>query len=102
MQEGEFRASIVKQVIGYVVTTFSGSLYEGLPTAKAVRRLNGNVDPTPRQGPDGEWKRFQNRIYVEEGYPMIFDWDGTGKCTVTSEVVKFEAKGIDYDGAVVS
>ena len=102
MQEGEFRESVVRQVIGYRVTTFSGSLYEVLPTAKVCRRLHGNVDPTPRQGPDGEWKHFHNRVYIEEGSPMVFDWDGEGHCTMTSDVVKFEATGVDYDGDVVS
>lgn len=38
--------------------TKSGSMYEVDTSAKRIRRLIGMVDPTPRQGKDGEWRVY--------------------------------------------
>lgn len=95
--EGEFRDPIVQKVEGYRVVTMSGSLYEVLPNHRVCRRLNGQVNPTPRQGPDGQWKPYVNAVRPEVGEPMLFDWDGDGiGCTLTSNAVKVDPATIDY------
>lgn len=55
-------------------TTISGSVYEVDTKAKKIRRLNGNGDPTPRQGKDGEWQRYLNDITVEKDQPVWIQW----------------------------
>ena len=41
-------------------TTVSGSVYEVNTDSKQIRRLNGAKDPTPRQGPDGQWRAYSD------------------------------------------
>lgn len=95
--EGEFRDPIVEKVEGWRIQTYSGSVYEVLPTVQVSRRLSGLVDPTPRQGPDGQWKTYVNKVNPTVGEPMIFDWDGDGiGCTMTSAVTAIEADVIDF------
>jgi hypothetical protein len=76
-------------------TTRTGSVYElqldgnGLDSGE-IRRLTGVNDPTPRQGPDGEWNQFtwsDGKPIV--GQPYLIGWrieGGVMKSTVTSEV----------------
>lgn len=69
--------------------TESGSTYELDRSNNQIRRLNGTEDPTPRQGKDGEWKKFSACTEVQKGYSVIIEWDNVqnpGKCTVTSPV----------------
>lgn len=62
------------------------SVYELDLEGKRMRRLEGENDPTPRQGPDGEWKTYHSSgPHDPMGY--LIDWDGEGHCTLTSGVV---------------
>jgi hypothetical protein len=65
--------------------TVSGSAYELDKDNNKIRRLEGAIDPTPRQGPDGEWKTFEFCSQVCEGRPVLIVWEGT-KSTMTSLV----------------
>jgi hypothetical protein len=69
-----------------------------------VRRLAGRADPTPRQGPDGEWKHLAIPIPFEDillDVPLIFVWnileDGTMQSTMTSNVVGVERAWVTDD-----
>lgn len=55
-------------------TTVSGSLYEVDQENKKIRRLNGNADPTPRQGKDGEWRGYLNDLHIEVGQSVVIAW----------------------------
>lgn len=67
--------------------TESGSVYQVDDERNLIRRLSGSNDPTPRQGPDGEWKHFHKlRDDLVPGAIVIF-WDET-RCTMTSRVVR--------------
>ncbi len=65
--------------------TISGSTYEIDRTKSQARRLQGQKDPTPRQGPDGEWKKFSSCSEVRVGHPVLIQWEGI-KGTLTSIV----------------
>lgn len=72
------------------------SIYEVDTENKRIRRLNGKDDPTPRQGPDGEWKPYLELMNdVKIGDPLIIAWTqdnntGVVKTTMTSTIVSFE------------
>ena len=73
------------------VRTQSGSVYE-IDDCR-VRRLSGERDPTPRQGPDGEWRTCMGISGPEVGWPMTFMWsvdENVIKATMTSPVVSVE------------
>lgn len=53
-------------------TTASGSTYEVDKDNKQVRRLNGKNDPTPRQGQDGQWRKYADISVVVGDSAMIF------------------------------
>jgi len=56
-------------------TTVSGSSYEIDLKEKKVRRLNGRIDPQPRQGKDGEWKKYLEVLGPTVGRPVVIFWD---------------------------
>lgn len=71
------------------------STYELDRENSRIRRLEGLDAPTPRQGPDGEWKTYATLTPVVE--PVVpsdetprlsffIDWDGEGHGTLTSPV----------------
>lgn len=51
------------------------SSYELNNTTGYIRRLSGIKDPTPRQGPDGEWKKLKEIANVEVGKCAIIVWE---------------------------
>lgn len=66
-------------------TTASGSVYEVNTDSKQIRRLNGDKDPTPRQGPDGQWRAYEE-IFPDPptvGRPLVIRWDS--KTDLTNE-----------------
>lgn len=68
------------------------STYEVDWTNLRVRRMEGQLNPTPRQGDDGEWQSAL-RIGVGWGNCLVFVWrivDGVAKSTVTSQIVTEE------------
>ena len=65
--------------------TISGSIYEIDRVRSQARRLEGQKNPTPRQGPDGEWKKFSSCSEVRAGHPVLIQWEGI-KGTLTSIV----------------
>jgi hypothetical protein len=82
-----------------IVKTKTGSVYEIDEQNKRVRRMQGVIDPTPRQGKDGEWKEYKTVAVV--GQPpavgFFFDWTGLGNGTLTSPIVEL----IEDDGTVL-
>ncbi len=61
-----------------------------------IRRLEGVNDPTPRQGPDGEWKTFSSISEIAIGLPVVINWryneeKGVDECTITSAVTEIIA-----------
>lgn len=65
------------------------SLYEVDRENKRVRRLTSNHDPTPRQGPDGEWTSFEEVVGLQPGVSMVIIWsqeDAVPKTTRTSTI----------------
>jgi hypothetical protein len=72
--------------------TISGSLYEVDEAKQSVRRLIGINDPTPRQGNDGEWRKYLDATDVAVGQGVLFVWEmvpgiiATAKSTLTSPV----------------
>lgn len=62
-------------------TTISGSLYEVDQENKKIRRLNGNADPTPRQGKDGEWRGYLNDLHIEVGQSVVIAWADSHQLT---------------------
>lgn len=76
--------------------TATGSTYEVCVDdggGTLARRLSGRGEPTPRFGPDGEW-RAALRAEVGLGRSAVIVWgadeDGVGKYTRTSRVVEVE------------
>jgi len=68
------------------------STYEVDWTNLRVRRLEGQLSPTPRQGEDGQWKDAL-RVGVGWGNCLVFVWrieEGVAKSTVTSQIVSEE------------
>lgn len=73
------------------VYTESGSVYELDEVQRRVRRLSGVTTPTARQSADGEWQEYA-KLYVlplaHGQVCLMFDWNGDGKCTMTSVILK--------------
>jgi hypothetical protein len=74
--------------------TESGSVYEADISGLRIRRLEGQRDPTPRQGKDGEWKEVLRFGDFKIGYPAVFVWNLVDeeigivvKTTVTSNLI---------------
>ncbi len=70
------------------------SVYEIDTENKMIRRLTGIRDATPRQGKDGEWKKYGEISKIAVGEKVVFMWaeeDGILKTTVTSQVVEIDA-----------
>jgi hypothetical protein len=65
--------------------TLSGSAYELDRSKNQIRRLEGTEDPTPRQGPDGEWKAFEYCSEVQVDHSVLIRWEGVCS-TITSQV----------------
>ena len=83
-----------------IFRTTTGSVYEIDRQANRVRRMAGVKDPTPRQGPDGEWKTFVDCMGVYVGSQALFIWeevekDGVPimKTTATSPIVEIYKEG---------
>lgn len=75
--------------------TESGSIYEVDLENMRCRRVTGVRSATPRQGIDGEWKKFKYASVIAIGGPVLFTWevvvDGTEyvqRCTSTSRVTE--------------
>jgi hypothetical protein len=79
--------------------TRSGSLYEIDTTNQQIRRLNGTADPTPRQGADGEYRKYVELfpLVPTVGQSLLIVWDkdvipppaeGSIPTTITSPVVE--------------
>ena len=72
-------------------TTASGSVYEVNTDSKQIRRLNGVKDPTPRQGPDGQWRAYKdvypNPIVVGAGVVIVWGPE-TALLAETEETLK--------------
>jgi len=68
-----------------IFQTISGSTYELDLEGKKIRRMEGIIDPTPRQGVDGEWRTFETCSEVVVGQVVLIVWKGI-KSTVTSNV----------------
>lgn len=79
-----------------LIRTESGSTYEHDPKEKRIRRLEGELQPTPRQGSDGEWKLYGELVGPEVGKSMgiiwRFDIDGQiiARTTITSYVISID------------
>lgn len=81
--------------------TETGSVYEVDSDNKRIRRLNGNSDPTIRQGKDGEWKSFES-IEISVNESAVIFWNpkttpllegslpSATPATVTSLVVRID------------
>lgn len=72
------------------VITESGSNYEIDLENSQIRRIEGTHEPTPRQGPDGIWKKYDTLGSIEVGKPLLIVWavvNGTvAQSTITSPV----------------
>ena len=69
-------------------TTYN-STYEIDPEQARIRRLEGLNQPTPRQGADGDWKRYEAISAVTIGLCVTIIWrfvDGVGQGTRTGPV----------------
>lgn len=70
--------------------TQSNSIYEVDVENKRIRRMEGKINPTPRQGIDGEWKKFLDISEIELNSPCVIIWEQIGdisKTTMTSNVM---------------
>jgi hypothetical protein len=73
-----------------IFQTESGSSYELDPANKKIRRLSGGLNPTPRQGPDGEWKEYHSISIptFDEELTIVWRMEGSiAKATLTSRIV---------------
>lgn len=67
------------------------------PATGRVRRLGGENDPTPRQGPDGVWKAFMAITAIRPGDCVTIIWKiddvedfSIARTTITSEILWVE------------
>ena len=76
--------------------TESGSVYELDVALQRVRRVRGDLQPTPRQGEDGEWRTFDTVFPtpIEVGASVLFIWgyyqrgaSAVARSTMTSRVL---------------
>ena len=74
------------------IHTESGSVYKIDQDNKTICRLSGNNNPTPRQGKDHMYRKYDYLLTgIEVGQPIVIVWyveDGIAKSTMTSNVVK--------------
>lgn len=71
--------------------TETGSIYEVDESNNKIRRLEGSHDPTPRQGPDGEWKEYLRLSSIQIDKSVIIIWKMEGlvaKTTITSHITE--------------
>ena len=71
--------------------TETSSIYEVDSISNKIRRLEGVANPTPRQGPDGEWKEYLSLDNCNVGQQALITWniiEGVAKCTQTSLIVE--------------
>jgi hypothetical protein len=79
--------------------TMSGSRYELDTEGKRMRRLGGRNEPTPRQGVDGQWRRYVTCLPSSPvvGSRFVVVWEitpeDTARSTMTSPVVVIEVAG---------
>lgn len=57
-----------------IFVTISGSAYEIDKISQKIRRLNGQLNPTQRQGNDGEWKSFKSTSDIVVGNSVLIVW----------------------------
>lgn len=69
-------------------TTASGSVYEVNTDSKQIRRLNGVKDPTPRQGPDGQWRTYKDLLLAKGESALIVWGDDTELLSESKEILK--------------
>lgn len=62
------------------------SVYHLDKSAKKVRRLAGENEPTEQFSPEGEWKKYESYGWL--GDRILFDF-GDGKGTLTSKVTSW-------------
>lgn len=91
--------------------TESGSVYEIDLKNHAMRRISGAAAATPRQGPDGVWRKFNSLLPVKLDRCMFVEWiaaDLPGElaaakehlpATVTSRVTMLEGEVGELDKA---
>ena len=73
----------------HLLFTTDNSTYEIDQDGLRIRRLEGVANPTPRQGADGEWKKYLEVSPVEIGAPVVMIWryvNGLAQATKTSRV----------------
>lgn len=78
--------------------TITGSIYELDLSARRLRRLEGKLPPTPRQGVDGEWREYASVSIPRVGSSLLTTWrvvqDGDGfsvmQMTATSKILSIE------------
>jgi hypothetical protein len=57
-----------------IFKTASGSAYELDAEAKRIRRVEGAVSATRRQGQDGSWREYREVSVVMPGYGVVIVW----------------------------
>lgn len=62
------------------------SLYEIDKENNQIRRLNGINNPTPRQGNDGEYRKYDCIADMLVGNSMVVIWQDGTKYTMTSVI----------------
>lgn len=50
------------------------SIYELDQAHSRIRRLAGKTEPSPRQGPDGEWRTYHHISDIAVGLIVIIVW----------------------------
>lgn len=76
-----------------IIARTRNSVYEVDLEGRRVRRLTGDIDPTPEQGRDGEWRRAEVISTPEVGEKIVIVWsaevsrdDAHAHTSVTSTV----------------
>lgn len=59
------------------------STYEINTDDSLIRRLTGKVDPTSRQGQDGQWQSYTQIVPCQGG--LLINW-ADERCTLTSQI----------------
>lgn len=68
------------------INTATGSVYELNTITSKIRRVKGEHPPTPNQGPDGEWKEYEE-FFGMLGMEGLIVWSSADKTATRISVI---------------
>jgi hypothetical protein len=82
--------AVARQPEANVIVKTTFSVYEVDREQCRIRRLVSDHEPTPRQGPDGQWRSYEDLRYMADGMFIIWGhtYSGIAQGTLTSPILE--------------